>query len=76
MDSIVFIALVAGIAVCLTCIGAAIGISMTASKTVESMARQPEAASKVQTLGLIAMAFIEATAIYGLLIGILLFTKM
>ena len=65
------VALGAAIAV-LTGIGAGLGISFTTGKAVDAIARQPEAASKIQSSLLIGCALAEATAIYGLVIGIML----
>lgn len=53
-------------------IGAAIAIGNATSKSVESIARQPEASGKITTALMLGAAFIEATAIYGLLVSILL----
>ena len=65
------VALGAAIAV-LTGIGAGLGISFSTGKAVDAIARQPEAASKIQSSLLIGCALAEATAIYGLVIGIML----
>ena len=65
------IAIGAAIAV-LTGIGACLGISFATGKAVDAIARQPEAASKIQSALLIGCALAEATAVYGLVIGILL----
>ena len=65
------VALGAAIAV-LTGIGAGLGISLATGKAVDAIARQPEAASKIQSSLLIGCALAEATAIYGLVIGIML----
>ena len=65
------VALGAAIAV-LTGIGAGLGISFATGKAVDAIARQPEAASKIQSSLLIGYALAEATAIYGLVIGIML----
>ena len=65
------VALGAAIAV-LTGIGAGLGISFATGKDVDAIARQPEAASKIQSSLLIGCALAEATAIYGLVIGIML----
>lgn len=54
------------------CIGAAIGMGMATSKAVESMARQPQATKQIRSSLFIGLAFCETTAIYGLLIAILL----
>ena len=65
------IAIGAAIAV-FTGIGAGLGISFATGKAVDAIARQPEAAGKIQTSLLIVCAMAEATAIYGLVIGLLL----
>ena len=65
------VALGAAIAV-LTGIGAGLGISFATGKAVDAIARQPEASSKIQSSLLIGCALAEATAIYGLVIGIML----
>ncbi|GAB4154333.1 MAG: hypothetical protein Kow00107_04460 [Planctomycetota bacterium] len=41
-------------------------------KAVEGMARQPEAAPKIQTAMIIGLAFIESLVIYALLISLIL----
>lgn len=56
----------------MTGIGAGLGISFATGKAVDAIARQPEAASKIQSSLLIGCALAEATAIYGLVIGIML----
>ncbi len=65
------VAIGAAIAV-FTGIGAGLGISFATGKAVDAIARQPEAAGKIQTSLLIGCALAEATAIYGLVIGLLL----
>ena len=64
-------ALGAGIAA-LTGIGAGIGIGIATGKATDAVARQPEAQSKIMTLLLLGCALAEATAIYGLLVAILI----
>ena len=54
----------------LTGIGAGIGIGMATSKAVESIARQPEAESKISKNLLLGCALAEATAIYGFVIAL------
>lgn len=44
--------------------GAAYGISKIASKALDGMARQPEAAGKLQTAMLIAAAMLEGVALF------------
>lgn len=65
------IALGAAIAV-LAGLGAGIGIGIATGKAVESIARQPEAAGKIQTSLLLGCALAEATAVYGLVASVLI----
>jgi F-type H+-transporting ATPase subunit c len=69
------VAIGAGIAV-LTGIGAAIGIGMCAGKGAESIARQPEKEGAIRSLSFLGMVLCEACAIYGLLIALLLFSRI
>lgn len=64
-------ALGAGIAA-LACIGGGIGIGIATGKAAEAMARQPEADSKITKILMLGGALAEATAIYGLLIGLMI----
>ena len=61
----------AGIAA-FTGVGAGIGMGIATGKAVEATARQPEAVGKIRTMLLLGLAVAETTAIYGLLISILL----
>ena len=65
------IALGAAIAV-FTGIGAGVGIGIAAGKASESIARQPEAASAITRVLILGCALAEATAIYGLLVGLMI----
>jgi len=65
----------AGIAIGLAGLGAAIGIGMIGSKSVESMARQPEATPNIRITMLIAVAFVESIALYALVIAFMLLAK-
>lgn len=56
----------------LTGLGAGIGMGIAISKAVEGIARQPEAAGKIQRVLLLGLAFAETTAIYGTFIAILI----
>jgi F-type H+-transporting ATPase subunit c len=64
----------AGIAV-MTGIGAGIGIGIATGKASEAIARQPEASGKIQGAFLLGIALAEATAIYGLVVALLLLFK-
>ena len=68
-------ALAAGIAV-LAGLGAGVGIGIATGKAVEGISRQPEASGKITTALLIGGALAEGTAIYGLIIAILLVLKL
>lgn len=75
MDSAAFIAgmsaIGAGIAA-LAVIGGGIGTGNATAKAVESIAKQPEASSKIMSAMIVGGALSEATAIYGFLLGLLL----
>lgn len=66
------IALGAAIAIAIAAGAAAIGIGLAAGKAFEASARQPEVAGKIQALMMTAIVFIEATAIYALVVSLLL----
>ena len=61
----------AGIAA-LAGIGAGISTGNATGKAVEAISRQPEASGKIMSTLVVGNAFAEATAIYGLLVSILL----
>jgi F-type H+-transporting ATPase subunit c len=65
----------AGVAIGFGAIGTGIGIGMLVAKSVEAMARQPEAAGLVRTTMFIGIAFTEAIALYALVIAFLLIFK-
>jgi F-type H+-transporting ATPase subunit c len=62
----------AGFAYGLAAIGPAIGIGFLVGKSVEAMARQPEAAGMVRTTMFLGIAFTEALALIGFVVFILL----
>ena len=53
-------------------IGPALAIGFIGSAAVKSISRNPEAASKVQTMAILAIAFAEAIAIYSLVIALII----
>ena len=61
----------AGIGAGLAAIGAGIGIGKIGASAVEGVARQPEVASKSQTMMLIAAALIEGAALFGIVVAFL-----
>jgi F-type H+-transporting ATPase subunit c len=65
-------ALGAGLAYGLAAIGPALGIGNLVGKSVEAMARQPEAAGMVRTTMFLGIAFTEALALIGFVVFILI----
>ncbi|KUP04156.1 ATP synthase F0F1 subunit C [Bacillus coahuilensis m2-6] len=63
--------LAAAIAAGLAAFGASIGNGMIVSKTVEGMARQPEARGILQTTMFIGVALVEALPIIAIVIAFL-----
>ncbi|MBI2055526.1 MAG: ATP synthase F0 subunit C [Candidatus Sungbacteria bacterium] len=53
-------------------IGPAVAIGWIGSKGADAIGRNPEAAPKVQTAMILAIAFAEAIAIYALVIALIL----
>ncbi len=62
---------IAGIGAGLAAIGAGIGIGLIGGKAMEGMARQPEAANRIQTAMLIAAAFVDAVALFAVVVAFL-----
>lgn len=63
------VAVGAGFGAGLAVIGAGIGIGRIGGQAVEGMARQPEAAGRIQTAALIFSALIEGVALFGAVIA-------
>ena len=63
---------VAAIGVGLVVLGAGLGIGKIGASAVEGIARQPEAASKIQTAMIIAAALIEGVALFGVVAAAIL----
>lgn len=55
----------------LAVLGAGIGIGLVGAGTTQAVARQPEVASTVQTLFILAVAFIEALALLGFVLALI-----
>jgi F-type H+-transporting ATPase subunit c len=55
----------------LAAIGAGLGIGRIGSSAMEGIARQPEASGKIQGAMLIVAAFVEAVALFGAVIALL-----
>jgi F-type H+-transporting ATPase subunit c len=53
----------------LAAIGPGIGVGLVVSKTIESIARQPELAGRLTVTMYLGIAFVEALALIGLAAG-------
>ena len=62
-----------GLAIGLAALGCGIGQGLGVNGAVQGIARNPGAAGQIQTPMIIALALIESIALYGLVIGILLY---
>ena len=69
------IAIAAALAVAIATIGPGLGQGIAASKAMEAIARQPEASGDIRTSLILALAFMEALTIYGLLIAFMILGK-
>jgi F-type H+-transporting ATPase subunit c len=56
----------------LTIVGAGVGIGLLWAAGLQSMARQPELEKKLQTMMLVGVAFIEGTALFALVLCMIL----
>lgn len=65
-------ALAAGLAIGLAATGGAIAMGMAISKSVEGIARQPEAENKIRTALMLGLVFVETAIIYALIVAILI----
>ena len=75
MTTLGLIALAAAIPA-LACAGAAIAMGIATSKAAESIARQPEAAGKINSSLMFGLIMMETTAVYALLVAILIIFKL
>jgi F-type H+-transporting ATPase subunit c len=70
------LAIGAGLAIGIAAAGGGLGQGRAAGSALEGIARNPEAASKVMTPMIIALALIESLVIYALVIAFLLQGKI
>ncbi|WP_025336836.1 F0F1 ATP synthase subunit C [Paenibacillus sabinae] len=73
MGVLAFVA--AAIAVGLGALGAGIGNGLIFSKTIEGIARQPEAKSTLQTTAFIGVGLVEALPIIGVVLAFIFFGR-
>ena len=64
-----------GLSIGLAALGTGIGMGILVGRAVEGIARQPEAIDKIRTTMIIGIAFIEALALYALVISFILVFK-
>ena len=62
----------AAFAIGIGALGPGIGIGILAGKAMEAIGRNPEAAQKIQTSMILAIAFAEAIAIYALVVALII----
>jgi F-type H+-transporting ATPase subunit c len=65
------LALGAGLGVAISVIGAGVGQGLVGMGAMGGIARQPEAAGRIQTAMIIALALIESLVIYALLVALI-----
>jgi len=70
------IALASGLAIGVAAFGAAFGQGRAVAAAMESIGRNPNSADRIQTPMILGLAFIEALAIYALVIAFLLQGKI
>lgn len=70
------IAIAAGLAIGIAAVGAGLGQGRAVASAMESIGRNPNAAERIQTPMIIGIAFMEALAIYALVIAFFLQGKI
>ena len=70
------IAIAAALTIAISTIAPAIIQGKTATKAMESIARQPEAAKDIRSTLILSLGLMEALTIYGLLIAFMLVAKI
>lgn len=72
MNPVAWIAIAAAAAISIPAIAAALAQGKATAAAMDAIWRQPEAAGAVRSTLLLALSLMEALAIYGLLIGLLI----
>lgn len=70
------IAIAAALTIAISTIAPAIAQGKTATKAMEAIARQPEAAKDIRSTLILSLGLMEALTIYGLLIAFMLVAKI
>jgi F-type H+-transporting ATPase subunit c len=71
-----YIALAAGLGIGIAAVGAGLGQGRAVAAAMESIGRNPNSADRIQTPMIIGIAFMEALAIYALVIAFFLQNKI
>lgn len=69
-------AIAAAIAIAGAALGAAIAQGISAAGAFKAIARQPQSVGEIRTLLILALAFMEAICIFGLLVAFMLIGKI
>jgi F-type H+-transporting ATPase subunit c len=72
MTNLAWIAIAAALAISVAAIGATMAQGKATAAAMDAIWRQPEAANDVRGALIVSLALMEAIAIYGLLIGLLI----
>jgi len=72
METTAWIALAAALSISVAAIGATVAQGKATASAMDAIWRQPEAANDVRGALIVSLALMEAIAIYGLLIGLLI----
>lgn len=72
MDTETFRLIATAATIAIGTIAPAISIGWIGSKATDAMGRNPEAAPKIQTAMILAIAFAEAVAIYALVVALVI----
>lgn len=65
----------AAFAIGIGCMGPALGQGAIGKQGCEAIGKYPESAGKIQTAMLLSLGFVEASAVYVLIIAVILVTK-
>lgn len=76
IESTAIYAIAAAFAIGLVAFGGALAMGKAIVKAIESIARQPEADSKIRSAMILGLVFVETVVIYALVIAILLAIKV
>lgn len=75
MDQVFIAYLAGGLVMAFAASATALSIAWLASRAMDGIARQPEASNNIRLSMILAIAFIEAIALYALVVSLILITK-